>query len=112
MFHAAHLRPANAEGFIIGFNPDGTMTRNPPINSVWTWVNGEIPQEHPPGQVLMWKWHVAPGELQYLCDCGGDEDFVLIAHKDEDIPWQLNSRDEGKRVVLPDGRIAVVWSHA
>ncbi len=38
--------------------------------------------------ILVWEFGDAPEELQIPFN-GGDEDFVVLAHKGQEIPWKL-----------------------
>lgn len=46
----------------------------------WRWVGPAVPV--PDSSVRIWKWWEAPGELRFLSDHGGDEDWVCLVPKE------------------------------
>lgn len=68
--------------------------------------------------IVVWRFDAAPAELRALSKHGGDEDWVLLAPKEEalDIWWAQEGGAFGccsvSEHILDDGSVVMIGAHA
>ena len=80
----------------------------------WRWAGPAVPV--PDSSVRIWRWREAPGELRFLSDHGGDEDWVCLVPKemvDDYLPF-IHSLGVCRvsNHSLTDGRKVFIGAHA
>ena len=119
LYHYADPAVGSRWGHSTGSYREGTYQKFHENYSLWRYIGPPVPgvmEQWDSQAIYVWEFRKAPGELRALSDHGGDEDWVLLLLRGEEVPsWCDNTSFGHCRVSeheLPDGRKVLIGAHA